>query len=225
MKRHEPQKLLTFRKLMVAVALAAATSVASAETIFESGTLGQTGIPLSDVTDQTIPGTNVNASVFSGVRFQLGQPAVTTQVGGHFVAGGSGTFFGAIVELDNESDFPDSEDFSTPDFLGSTLLTFPVPSDEVFGNLALTLDPGWYALVFGSGLFGATASGVTVRNGIDIGDPTYIGLQPGSVFGWVNRLASVNRRYVVKGQIVPEVSSFALAALASLLSLIRHRSR
>ncbi|NOZ38879.1 MAG: hypothetical protein GXP24_01465 [Planctomycetes bacterium] len=135
-----------------------------------------------------------------------------------------GTFFGAIVALDDENDFPDSGDFSTPDFLGSTLLTFPVLSDEVFGDLSLSLDPGWYALIFGSGLFDTTGGGGAVRNGTDLGSPTYIGFQPGNP-GWRNTTRSgSNERFFVNGQIVPEAASEVLASIASLLLLLRNRA-
>ncbi len=131
-------------------------------------------MPFSDLTSGDVPATSVNRFVFTGVRFQLTQPVITSQIGGHFVEANSGSFFGAIVALDDESDFPDSGDFSSSDFLGSTLLTFPHPSAEVFGDLSLSLDPGWYALVFGSGLFEATGAGAAPRNNTDIGNPTYI---------------------------------------------------
>lgn len=209
--------------LVVAVALIFTASKATAATIFESGTLGPTGVLYADLGD-AVPGTNVKDSVFVGVRFQLNQRAVTSEIGGHFVASSSGTFFGAIVELDDGNDFPDSQDLVTPDVLGHSLLTFPDPSDEVFADLSLELDPGWYALVFGSGLFGATANGGAVRNGADIGDPTYIVALPTGT-GWHDLTFSLpNHRFVVQGEIVPEASGIALASLATLLVLIRART-
>src|SRR5262245_59463294 len=79
---------------------------ASAETIFESGTLGPTGFTWADLENQTPQGTNVNSAVFTGVRFQLANPVLTTQVGGHFVQRFAGsTFFGALVKLDGPDDF------------------------------------------------------------------------------------------------------------------------
>ena len=43
------------------------------------------------------------------------------------------------------------------------LFSIPEPSAEIFGSLSLSLDPGWYALIFGSGLFGATGDGAMPR--------------------------------------------------------------
>ena len=194
---------------------------AEAAIIFESGTLGPTGL-----TQGSVAATNITPNVFTGVRFLLMQPVVTAQIGGHFVDFSNGTFFGAIVALDDENDFPDSGDLSTPDVLGSTELTFPVPSDEVFGDLSLTLDPGWYALVFGSGLFGTSGDGAAPLNNPDIGDPVYIGYQFGS--GWLNLTGLsaifVDQRFVVKGIIVPEPASVILFLVTFFLCL-RRRNR
>ncbi len=188
---------------------------ALAATVFESGTLGPTGLYLNAIGGGTAPGSSgVNPDVFSGVRFQIGQTVMTTRVGGHFVADPrfGDSFFGAIVRLDGAMDFPDSGNLSTPDVLGTTLLTFPNPSAEVFGNLTVKLDPGWYALVFGSGLFGATGSGAAVLNNPDIGTPSYIAHQPAA--GWFN-FADIGGffndfRLVVDGNAVPEPSTCVL---------------
>jgi hypothetical protein len=192
-------------------------SGARADILFESGTLGPTGITWQQAIDGEVPGENVNPNAFSGVRFELTQPVITSRVGGHFVgpANTYDTFFAAIVLLDNENDFPDSSDLSTQDVLGSTVIEFPEPSAEVFGNLSLSLDPGWYALVFGGGLFGANGNGGVLSNSNDIGNPDYIGFLSG--FDWGNRLPS--KRFVVEGSIVPEPTSAATALFLSLISL------
>jgi hypothetical protein len=193
------------------------TCTASAEILFQSGTLGPTGITWNDLALGNVPGTNVNSAVYAGVRFQLTQAVKTTSVGGHFVAPANGTFFGAIVSLDDANDFPDSGDLSTPDVLGATTIEFPSPSNEVFGNLPLQLDPGWYALVFGSGLFGSTGAGGALRNGMDIGSPTYIAFQPLSGAPWLEISPDFSHhRFVVTGTIVPEPGTFHLITLAVL---------
>jgi hypothetical protein len=199
---------------------------ASAATIFESGTLGATGIPRVEVTG----GSNVSSVVFVGVRFHLDQPVITSQVGGHFVknAGADESFFGSIISLADENDFPDSGDLATPDVIGTTLLGFPEPSNEIFGDLTKPLSPGWYALVFGSGLFSAFGSGVALNNGADIGDPVYIGFQPGPGFGWGNLINPIfrNFRFVIEGQVVPEPPLLKLLSIVVLsASLIRTRKR
>jgi hypothetical protein len=185
-----------------------------AATIFESGTLGPIGVTYADL-GGTVPGTNISSTVFAGVRFEVTQPAVISKVGGHFVERFAGTFFGAIVKLNDATDFPDSIDLSTADLLGKTTLIFPNPSTEVFGDLNLSLNPGWYALVFGSGLFGATGQGGTVENGSDIGSPTYISYHLGDP-SWSVPINPIfrNYRYVVLGELVPEPNSFVILVLA-----------
>ena len=192
--------------------------------IFESGTLGPTGITQSDLSSGLVPSTIISPSVYTGVRFQLDRKTITERIGGHFVSGSSGTFFGAIIELDAADDTPDSFDFTTSDFLGATTLVFPVESDEVYGDLALSLDPGWYALVFGSGVFGTNGNGNAVRNGTDIDNPSYIAAQPFSgISGWFNIGTFPNHRFVLKGQVVPEPSAIVFGALSLFCLLLRRR--
>jgi hypothetical protein len=214
------------RIVLIAVSIVSllTTSSASADVLFESGTLGPTGVTWDDVYDQAVDGANLTSSVFQGVRFELNRPAMVTDIGGHFVAPVSSTFFGAIVRLDDSNDFPDSGDLSTPDVVGTTFLTFPNPSDEVFGNLEIRLEPGWYALVFGSGLFSATGVGGMPLNNPDVGTPTYIAFHSGAASEWANHLNPIfrNYRFVVEGQVVPEPAA-CLLTLVSLLSLLVFR--
>jgi len=120
-----------FRTALFTVSFALAATTARSDILFESGTLGPTGVTFADLENGTVPGTNVNKFVFAGVRFELTQPVITTQVGGHFVEEVPGTFFGAIVALDDAGDFPNSADLSTADVLGATTPTYPNPSAEV----------------------------------------------------------------------------------------------
>lgn len=210
------------RILLIAVAVVSmlATSKVRAEILFESGTLGPTGISWSDLENGIVPGTTVSEFIFPGVRFELTQPIRTSSIGGHFASQANGEFFGAIVALDDENDFPNSNDLSTPDVLGTTMLTFPNPSAEVSGDLSLHLDPGWYALVFGSGLFETSGSGGAVRNGVDLGDPAYIGYGPN--LQWFNldifQNPFDNHRFVITGTLVPEPATLGMAFLLLVFS-------
>jgi len=231
MKRFKHRILFVFSLLVVAGLFAMTVATINAATIFESGTLGPTGLTFDDFGGATAPsGSGVNPIVFSGVRFELSQPVLTTRVGGHFVIkpNAEDSFFGAIVQLDSVTDFPNSGDLSTTDVLGKTLLTFPESSTDVFGDLTLSLNPGWYALIFGSGLFGATGSGGAVLNNPDIGSPSYIGFVPG-VSGWIEVAPPFgpfeNYRLVIEGTIVPEPNTLTLGtALLAMTFLMRlHR--
>ncbi len=218
----------SFPMLIIVVVLTIANTATNvcAATIFESGTLGPVGIAWSDFTSGAVPASTISPFVFTGVRFHLDQPAIATQVGGHFAAPAAGTFFGAVVALDDSNDFPDSSDLSTPDVLGHALLNFTSSSAEVFGVLSLSLDTGWYALVFGSGLYGAVGSGGAPANNPDIGEPTYIAVHPGSGVSWIDLATFVtDLRFVVKGTIVPEPSTPALVVLAMLITLATRQSK
>ncbi len=199
-------------------ALLVATPAAQAATIFESGTLGTTGITGEDVFNQVVLGANVNANVFNGVRFELNQPALTSDIGGHFVArpGVGGSFFGAVVELADENDFPDSGDLSTPDVLGHATLNFPEPSSEANGTLELFLDPGWYALVFGSGLFSSGGSGAAVLNNSDINAPDYFAFNEN--IGWFELDGFLSDfRLTLGGVVVPEPPTITFVLLLLLV--------
>jgi len=193
--------------------------------IFESASLTQTGISAQDLFNG-VPAVGVSPQVFTGVKFQLLVQTRISRIGGHFVAntidGGEGSVFGAIVTLDDEIDFPDSSDLSSPDVLGSTLIPLPLLSSDASGALSLLVDPGWYAVVFGSELFGAEGFGGVLRNGADIGSPTYIGGQRNTIGFWRELPAMfINQRFFVEGFVIPEPSTafFMLFGVGSLLAV------
>lgn len=81
----------------------------------------------------------------------------------------------------------------------------PLLSAEVSGKLSLDLKPGWYALIFGSGLFGADGFGVAVRNGSDLDNPAYLGGQATIPdFWWDLPSMFTGQRFFIEGQEVPE---------------------
>jgi hypothetical protein len=166
---------LTFAGALVCVA--AMACVACADTIYESATLGPT--------DATV-GSGVDDLQYLGVRFQLASTATARSIGGHFFGGGQ--IFGAIVQLSSISDFPDTTDLSSADVLAHTLITVPAHSAEVSANIGpITLAPGFYALIFGAGRFGATGVGAAPNDNTDIGSPSYFfwnpALNPGYIAG------------------------------------------
>jgi hypothetical protein len=80
--------------------------------------------------------------------------------------------------------------------------------------------------LFCSGLFGANGRGAAVRNGTDVGGPSYIGWQPQPT-GWhdLSVFAETfrNHTFVIEGMRAPEASSFVIATLAGLLICMRTR--
>ncbi|HEX6961299.1 MAG TPA: PEP-CTERM sorting domain-containing protein, partial [Lacipirellula sp.] len=102
-------------------------------------------------------GSSVDDGFFPGIGFRVQRTTQISQVGAYL--SGSGSVFAAIVELedDNQYSLPNPYDLSGDDVLGTTLLELPPGFDgaDVTGDLSLTLEPGAYALILGSGKFGA----------------------------------------------------------------------
>jgi hypothetical protein len=196
--------------------------------IFQSGALGPTGVLWEDVNSQSVPSTNVDPDVFIGARFYIAAPVITTRIGGHFIGHPFNTspeFYGAIAALTAADDFPDSIDLTTPDVRGETILSFGNPSSVSFGDLALNLQPGWYALIFGSGLFGTHSYGNAVRDGTDFGVQSYFAWDRNAGV-WHELDKSVSNHYVVvEGAFIPEPSSFALALFAAAVLVFARRRR
>jgi hypothetical protein len=189
----------------VAAAWAAGAIAQAGPILYESSTAGP-GAAAS--------GPFLNSTQFYGVRFQVFNAVDTESIAGQFLrqqSQPSGGVFGAIVKLSGPGDFPDSLDLSTSDVLGGTVLTPPVQpalSAVVSAPLAVHLDPGYYALVYGSGLFGATGQAVAMENNSDTGSPSYFQQFSGS---W-GSTAQQNFYFAVT---VPEPSSAALMMMFS----------
>ena len=164
-------------------------SVATVGPVFQSATLG---------TPHGLIGTVLASTQFLGVRFQATTSTILTDIGIHAGAS-SGTFFGAIIALTGPNDFPDSTTLSTPDVLRAVLLPATVPTSELTGSFSspVTITSGnWYGLIFGSGLFGASASGVAASNNTNIGSPSYYFASGGVGGSYVNGGVSNVRMFV-----------------------------
>jgi hypothetical protein len=158
----------------------------------------------------------VSADHMLGVKFRLTEPTRVESVGGRFY--GDGSIFAAIVALTFDFDLPDSSNLSTPDVLGATLIQMqPVNApfaEDVSGPLNLTLQPGSYALMFGSRYFGSTATGGNARyeDDTDIGSPRYFRWADSA---WRQDGRFADFRFFIEGEVVPEPSSLALILCAA----------
>ena len=189
--------------------------------LFESATTAKTG-PL------TFPagGIRTDFDVFSGVNFFVDSTVHVDRIGGNFhqsQVSGNNQIFGAIVPVDGMLDPPDPADLSS-NVLGTTTINLPLNSfvtEIVSGPLSLTLSPGWYGIIFGSGKFGATGEGIATTQDADgpvntNGILTYALLQPSGQ----QSIQAPGPRYFVK--VVPEPSSnlgfITLGILGAILS-------
>jgi hypothetical protein len=186
---------------------------AKADVIYQSALLGP----------RTDSGALINSQQMLGTRFHLDEPVEVQQIGGAIDLT-SGTIFGAIFQLSSPAAFPSGNPFDTSP-LAVTLFDVGYPLNwDIRVPLEVTLAPGDYALVFGSGLYGATGWATATTDNIDLPGSSCIWWNgwyaPSS--GWFNWDPGFNGpvRFVVEGTVIPEPASFALFAVGAALALI-----
>lgn len=105
---------------------------------------------------------------WSGFRFQITSARTATSIGLNVQNEGAagGTVFGAIIALTDMSDMPDSAALTTSDVLVTTTFALGAPgaSHTVSGTISTALAPGWYAVMFGLGAFGATGTSGSIHS-------------------------------------------------------------
>lgn len=196
----------TLKKLSMATAGSAFFSLGTVG-IAQAATL--TSAPLG-LTGET-SGFSVNDEQFLGWRFQLDSASQVTAVGGHI--GAVGNIFGAIVAINDPNALPQGNPFLPGEVLASTTFNPGFISSDARTPLSVTLGPGNYELIFGSGLFGATGSGFMPSNNSDFLGSTYFYYSARNSGGtWVDGGIS-NTRFVVEANAIPEPSS-AVGTLA-----------
>ena len=110
----------------------------------QSTTLGSTG---------HISGSSVSTNQFIGWRFQIHSTFSVEHIGGHLLSDpfSSGNIFAALVSLDSITAVPHGSPFADNELIAATTFRPSFPSEQVTVPLAATLQPGSYALVFGTG--------------------------------------------------------------------------
>jgi len=162
--------------------------------IYESATLGSTG---------QISGLSVGSNQFLGSKFSITKTFEVSAIGGHIggLTGFGGDVFGAIVKLSGPSALPTGSPFTGSEVLASTVFIPDFPSSDVSVPLSVILTPGDYAIIFGSGLFGATGGGF--MRTVDVDTPE----GSGSYFFWEGNVWAAggfnNVRFTVNGSEVP----------------------
>jgi hypothetical protein len=206
-------------------AFSALASSASADILyFQSATTTFTGLSADN-----FAGVETDSTFYSGVDFQVTSPIHVTQIGGLFASGlpSPGNIFGAIIPVASLSTAPNALTI-TNTAVAHTLLTLPATGGDVeniSGSVSVNLAAGSYALVFGSGLYGATASAAateSVASGSVLtttgGETTYaLRTSDGTEF-----LQAAGARYFVD---VPEPTSALLLFSLSTPTLLGRRRR
>jgi hypothetical protein len=212
--------LSSWRLCAVALTLIAASdglrNVCLATAVIETATLGPTGVT---------SGLGVYNDQFIGVRFELTSNIKTAAIGGHFFDASplDTQYFGAIVTLTDGNDFPDSFDLSTPDVLATALLSFPETSADTSAPLSVDLIAGHYALVFGSGLFGATGNtGGASQNNNPLGTLSWMFSQDSPQLAWLDTNFDGVRFFITA---IPEPSAAAMVITGVLAAYGARRKR
>jgi hypothetical protein len=192
--------------------------------------------PLDAVDSTRTGGYDVDSHQFLGWRFRVDQTFEVTAVGGNFTGvGGSGGLFAAIVSLSRPGALPLGSPFLPEEVLGTaSWLSGGVRMDQLV-PLSVTLAPGTYGLVFGSGAFGVNGQSTMSFLVTDpSGSPDLFAMQTdlqGINPRWVNSGAQV--RFLVQGMAdgavsVPDsspslVSVLPIAALLAAAATCRRR--
>jgi hypothetical protein len=139
--------------LLLGVGGVGSPAAAQTPVLLESATLGATG---------RTGGTSITELQYVGWRFELTETLQVDAIGGHLLgipSVGNGLIFGALIRLAAIDVFPEGDPFTAEETIATVAFQPPFPSDEVLVPLSAVLEPGPYALVFGSNLFGATGNG------------------------------------------------------------------
>ena len=142
--------------VIFAILVLAVSGQTNAEIIHESATMGPTG---------QWNGYAISEDQFIGSRFYVSETTEVTAIGGHFVEDNWLNIFGAIVTLDDGYDLPSGLPFRSWEVVAFTYFRTPGSSSDIRVPLEITLQPGWYGLVFGAGEFGLSRNAVSLMPG------------------------------------------------------------
>ncbi len=189
------------RRFVVIAVVACSFGQSSAAILFESSALGVTG---------NTSGFVVASTQILAARFSLTQTAEVSAVGGNI---GGGEIFAAILRMSGPTSLPSGSPFDDST-LAATLLT-PGLASDVIVPLNVRLAPGDYALVFGSGYYGATGNGYMPFQNIELSTPeTYFHWRGEFLpHGWRTDGGTQATRFVVYGEIVPEPSTAVMGIM------------
>lgn len=195
------------RKALLAIGLLATFVVpVKAATILE--TASYTGIDNGEYI--------VQASRFLGTSFTITQTTNITAIGAQFGGFPGGTIFGAIVPLASLTALPAGSPSGLEAIsLADVVFSVAGGTHDLLESLSVTLDPGTYGVIFGSGLFGADGFAGLGDGNTPNGSPTYFDYQEVVSNNWKS-LDANGVRIVVEGNIVaavPELSTWAMLLL------------
>lgn len=165
--------------------------------IFESAVIGP---PSGD-------GALVTDYQYLGARFTVSAPTQLSSVGGRMR--GDGTLFAAVVRLSDPTAVPSGSPFTAT--VAVALITPPpAAAEDVTVPMNVVLQPGPYALVFGTGRFGAAGFGVMPFNNLDLPGASYFHWR-GDPMVWVDG-GMTGVRFFAAGDVAADVTSPTITA-------------
>ncbi|CAM3641562.1 PEP-CTERM sorting domain-containing protein [Roseateles saccharophilus] len=203
------QALLRTAAAAAALTLAAGAHAVVAAPFYESASFVDESVANGDY--------YIDATRFLGAGFTVSQAEAVSAIGGNFTQYGDGNnIFGAIVKLDGNGGLQGQ---LSANVVAEAVFT-PTGGDQSVA-LNTVLQPGQYAVVFGSGLFGTTGSSGLVAGQAAIGSPSFLQYDGSGVSAFTGDTLRVTVNAV---SAVPEPASallFATGAMA--LGLLRRR--
>ncbi|MCH7812884.1 MAG: hypothetical protein IID40_02570 [Planctomycetes bacterium] len=137
--------------------------------VHESATMGTPGVG---------GGWMLSENYFLGSRFHVQVTVEVTKIGAHMLHWQSpshpGELFGAIVVLSGPDALPTGSPFTPDEVVAKTTFHAAHPSTDFRTPLSVVLEPGDYALILGSGFFGATGLGAMAINNPELPDASFI---------------------------------------------------
>ena len=140
---------ITVGSCLAGIVFAVSTGSSRADPIFSTGSEHQIG-PVGLV--------QVDPNGIIGARFKLDRHAVVTAIGGALYSPPTNSIFGAIVRLSHSGALPVGAPFEESEVVAVTTFIPSGESGDVITPLSAELEPGNYAIVFGTGHFGAIAT-------------------------------------------------------------------
>ena len=163
------------------LALAAAAPPARADVLFQTATSDPNALAYDNTIvlqgDGTTAGNGVTGgSLFIGADFSVTTPTTISGIGASFadtaLTASSGSIFGAIVSVDPTTGLPTQPVETLAGITLADVVFTPTTDGDTTAPLSVTLQPGTYGLVFGSGLFGATGVADLLTGNDTIGTPS-----------------------------------------------------
>lgn len=157
------------------------------------------------------PGANPGAAaisnqIFPGHSFRLEQRAHVTALGAHLVGAvqAPGSVFAALYRIGTQDAAPGV--INDHNLVATTLLeVVSNQPDDIYGTVDVTLEPGWYALIVGTGRHGASAGALQVRMPAAASQTTPRSWGPYSVNAGTGAasLNAARTRFMVHGTLLP----------------------